>query len=122
MLGQRLLHESQHRSEKLTACALLRRIDMHIATSDSRLRLAELTSALGAGILGVGIGALAASFLRGFGIPILIVGIVLHAWGMTDKHRLEAGTARPAWSTALYWICWVVLAGLAVVLVVRALT
>ncbi len=96
--------------------------DMHVTTSDSRLRLAELTSALGAGILGVGIGALAASFLRGFGIPILIVGIVLHAWGMTDKHRLEAGAARPAWSTALYWICWVVLAGLATVLVVRALT
>ena len=94
---------------------------MHVTTSDSRLRFAELTSALGAGILGIGIGALASSFLRGFGIPILIVGIVLHAWGMTDKHRLEAGAARPAWSTALYWICWLGLVGMAIAMIANAL-
>ncbi len=55
-----------------------------------RLRLAELTSGLGAGVLGLGQGVLAAGFLRGLGLPALIAGLLLHVWGMTDRHRLEA--------------------------------
>ena len=90
-------------------------------TNDSRLRFAETSSAIGAGILGVGIGTLAAAFLHGYGIAITALGLVLHAWGMTDKRRLEHGAPRPAWSTALYWICWLALAGLAIALVVRAI-
>lgn len=79
-----------------------------------RLRLAELTSSLGAGILGLGIGILAGKYLDGTGLPVLILGLVLHAWGMTDKHRLEASTGVPDvwWSTVLYWICWVLLGAL----------
>ena len=91
------------------------RVDMN------RLRLAELSSSLGAGVLGVGLGVLLAAYLGGLGVAILIVGLVLHAWGMTDKHALErrAGERRPAWSTALYWICWLALGALVVVGVVR---
>ena len=79
-----------------------------------RLRLAELTSSLGAGILGLGIGVLAGEYLDGTGLPVLILGLVLHAWGMTDKHRLEASSLVPDvwWSTVLYWICWVLLGAL----------
>jgi len=75
---------------------------------DRRLRVAELTSSLGAGVLGLGIGVLAASSLGGLGWPILAAGLLLHAWGMTDKHRIETtqGAPRVWWSTLLYWICW----------------
>ncbi len=88
-----------------------------------RLRLAELTSGFGAGILGLGLGVLAAGFLRGLGWPVLIAGLLLHTWGMTDKHRLEAAQGAPTvwWSTLFYWICWVFLGGLAVYVVMRAL-
>ena len=81
-----------------------------------RLRLAELTSSLGAGVLGVGIGVLAATYLARVALPLLIVGLVLHAWGMTDKHWIEArtGVTDVWWSTALYWICWVLLGGLVI--------
>ena len=36
----------------------------------------------------------------------------LHAFGMWDKHRLEArGQAENAsWVVALYWVCWLLLA------------
>ena len=88
-----------------------------------RLRLAELTSSLGAGVLGLGIGVLIAGFLRGLGVPILIAGLLLHTWGMTDKHRLEAAEGSPTvwWSTLFYWICWVFLGALAVYVVARAI-
>ena len=87
-----------------------------------RLRLAELTSGFGAGILGLGLGVLAAGFLSGLGWPVLIAGLLLHTWGMTDKHRLEAAQGAPTvwWSTLFYWICWVFLGGLTVYVVVRA--
>jgi hypothetical protein len=88
-----------------------------------RQRFAELSSAVGAGVLGVGLGALLASPLRGLAIPILVAGLVLHSWGMTDKHQLEnaRGEARPRWSTALYWVCWLALGVLLVATIARAL-
>jgi hypothetical protein len=86
-----------------------------------RLRLAELSSAVGAGVLGVGIGALLASPLRSFAIPILVAGLLLHAWGMADKHRLDTDgdATQPWWSTALYWICWAALGALVIAIVMR---
>ena len=80
----------------------------------NRTKLAELTSGAGALVLGVGLGAL---FPRWFGpaaAVITIVGLSLHAFGMWDKHRLEATTSQaenPLWVVALYWVCWLLLAG-----------
>jgi hypothetical protein len=69
----------------------------------NRLRLAELTSAVGALVVGVGLGAL---FPRWFGPAaglIAFAGLSLHAFGMWDKHRLEAvaEAENPLWS----WRC-----------------
>lgn len=88
-----------------------------------RLRFAELSSTVGAGIAGIGIGALAATTLGGLGIAILIAGLVLHTWGMADKHAIEnrAGEARPRWSSMLYSVCWIAIAGLVLAIAVRAL-
>jgi hypothetical protein len=85
-----------------------------------RQKLAQLTSSIGAGILGVGIGALAASTLRGLEIVVIAVGLALHLWGMIDNHRAERGTPQPVWATATYWFCWVGLVALVGVMVVRA--
>jgi hypothetical protein len=55
----------------------------------TRLKLAELTSGVGALVIGVGLGAL---FPRWFGPTagvITVVGLSLHAFGMWDKHRLD---------------------------------
>ena len=82
--------------------------------SARRLRLAELVSSLGAGILGLGVGVWAASYLTGLGLPIVGAGLLLHAWGMADRHRMEAkqGAPRIWWSTLMYWLCWLSLGGL----------
>ena len=76
--------------------------------TERRARFAELMSSLGAGVLGIGIGVLATDYLKKFGLLILGAGLLVHAWGMTEKHRLENrnGAPRVLWSTLLYWICW----------------
>lgn len=86
----------------------------------TRLKLAELTSGIGALVLGVGLGALFPAWFGPTAGLITGVGGCLHAFGMWDKHRLEArSTATSAsWIVALYWICWGVLA-VVLVLVVR---
>ena len=73
---------------------------------------AELAGSAGAGVLGVGLGALLAQWVGPFAVLLLVLGVLLHGWGMVETHRLEAGAASPAWSKALYWVCWVLLAAL----------
>ena len=85
----------------------------------NRMKLAELTSAVGALVIGVGLGSLFSEWFGGVAGVIAIVGLLLHAFGMWDKHRLEGSTANnPAWVVALYWVCWVLLAALVAILVV----
>jgi hypothetical protein len=76
----------------------------------NRLKFAELSSGAGALVAGVGLGALSASWLASDAGVVLASGVVLHGWGMWDKHRLEAGAAEPRWSVYLYWVCWILLA------------
>ena len=86
----------------------------------NRLKLAELTSSVGALVLGIGIGALFPEWFGGVAAAITVVGLILHAFGMWDKHRLESSlaTTNPAWVVALYWVCWALLAALVAILVV----
>ena len=86
------------------------------------LKRADLTSSLGAGVLGGGLALLAPRFLAPYAVALLLAGALLHGWGMYDKHRLEraAGEAPPRWAEALYWLCWVALAALAAWIVLGA--
>lgn len=86
----------------------------------NRLKVAELTSSVGALVLGIGIGSLFPEWFGGVAVVITIVGLILHAFGMWDRHRLESSlaTTNPAWVVALYWVCWALLVALFAVLVV----
>ncbi|MEQ1613789.1 MAG: hypothetical protein ABL904_13630 [Hyphomicrobiaceae bacterium] len=78
----------------------------------SRLKQAELLSAVGALVLGIGIGALAAPVLGWLAVPIFLIGCISHGWGMIQKHRIEQldDNTPATWEAALYWGCWVALA------------
>jgi hypothetical protein len=78
----------------------------------ARLKSAELLSSTGALALGVGLGALLSSYVGRAAVPILVVGIASHGWGMLQKHRLERSEdyAPAWWQTALYRVCWAALA------------
>lgn len=77
-----------------------------------RLKTADVTSGLGALILGVGLGAIFATRLSRMALVLSGTGAVLHAVGMWEKHRLEAlpGGRRPWWVSGLYWLCWLLMA------------
>lgn len=83
---------------------------------------AELIAGLGAVILGIGIGALPALRLQARTMWFLLAGILIHGWGMFDKHRLEtkSGSVEP-WTNALYWICWLLLGALFLYVAARLL-
>jgi hypothetical protein len=86
--------------------------------TNARLRVAELTSGIGALVIGVGLGAWLAAAIGRLSVPIAAFGLVLHGFGMWDKHRLESSTAQPRWVPLLYWVCWVLLAVVAMALAV----
>lgn len=82
----------------------------------TRLKVAELTSGVGALVLGVGLGALFPTWFAPAAGLIALAGVIAHAFGMWDTHRLEsqAHTASEPWVAALYWVCWCLLAGVIV--------
>jgi hypothetical protein len=87
----------------------------------TRLKKTELLSSLGAGILGAGIALLLANLFLPYAIPILLLGVISHVVGMSQKHRLEQqGEAiRVWWAEALYWFCWLGLIALLILIIVR---
>lgn len=75
----------------------------------SRVKRAELLSGIGALLLGTGLGVLFSNFLKPYALPVLFVGLAMHALGMFIKHRFERAEtdARLWWAEILYWVCWV---------------
>ena len=94
---------------------------MTSSTHITRVKRAELLSSLGAGVLGAGIALLLPNQLAPYAIPILLLGLISHAVGMSQKHGLEkqGEVVRVWWAEALYWLCWLGLAALLVLMVVR---
>lgn len=86
---------------------------------DARVKKADLASATGAGVLGAGLGVMFAAHAADLGPLLVVVGALLHGWGMLEKRRLEAGAPMPRWAGALYWLCWVALAALLVWIAAR---
>lgn len=86
----------------------------------TRMKLAELTSGVGALVLGVGLGALFAAWVGSAAGFITVAGVAVHALGMWDKHRLETRieTDNGRLVLALYWVCWLMLGGVLLYLIV----
>lgn len=87
----------------------------------ARRKRAEVAGSAGAGVLGAGLGALFAQWATPFAVPLLLLGALLHGWGMVEKRRLEAGARLPGWANALYWACWFLLAMLMMWIGLRSL-
>jgi hypothetical protein len=96
------------------------RSDSRETNSLARMKRAQTTSAVGAGLLGAGIALQLPAYLKVYALAVGVLGLLMHAWGMFDNHRLQAvqGEARVWWAELLYWVCWLSLAMLLVYVVV----
>jgi hypothetical protein len=83
----------------------------------TRRKQVDLLATTGALVAGLGAGAIAARALAPLAVMLLIVGGIAHAIGMTGRHRIDRAMGPlPGWFRALYWLCWFVIAAVAVVL------
>lgn len=81
-------------------------------TKESRLKQADLASAIGAGIIGFGLGVYFANYFQPYAALLIIVGIALHGVAMYKKAEMKPASLK--WARWLYWICWAIIIGLLV--------
>lgn len=94
------------------------RTDMKSAAG-GHVKAAELASGLGAIVLGAGAALVLPEWLRGYALPLLVVGALVHGVGMTLKYRLESRNGPPLWwEQSMFWLCWVGLAALGLLIAV----
>ena len=76
------------------------------------VKIAQSASALGAGILGFGLGARWGNVITDYAFIVIVAGALLHVWGMyvvqMRKDNRKANTvAKALWISA--WLCLIVL-------------
>ena len=81
----------------------------------SKIKLAELSSIFGASVIGFGLGLLFANYVQQYAVLIILVGIMMHGLGMYKTHSKK----EERWINLLYWICWLILIGLAILVFTR---
>ena len=75
-------------------------------------------SVIGAGILCFGLGVLLSNFYLKFALPIILIGIVMHSIGMYIVHK-NKHDKNLVLSDVLYWVCWIILFGIALIFIWR---
>ena len=74
----------------------------------TQLKVADMISITGAGLMGLGIGASISDQLAGALHVIIILGIVLHALGMYGKFQIERKHIQPPkWVLVVFGLCWI---------------
>lgn len=77
----------------------------------SERRFAELLSGVGAGVLGLGIGAYYSSALFPFSALLISTGMIAHLVGMYRKQKIDqVADELVPWVRWVYYLCWVILA------------
>jgi len=85
--------------------------------SQTKEKLVELVSILGVGIIGFGLGAFLSIYFQPFSPLIILIGIALHGVAMYQKSRTR--TKDFLWVRFLYWLCWLIIAGLTIFIISR---
>lgn len=81
-----------------------------------RMRRAEVFSISGAIVSAAGLGLLLGRWLMHLAIPLILVGAVVHLWGMYTRHRLDPHrhSRRATREKVAYGLYWIVIAAFAV--------
>ncbi|HKH60795.1 MAG TPA: hypothetical protein VKA49_08185 [Flavitalea sp.] len=93
--------------------------------SQNNAKLAQSASALGAGLLGFGLGAKWGNVITDYALIIIIVGAIFHVWGMYIMQMKKTNekithVAKALWISA--WVCLIVLIGIMIYLLITIKT
>lgn len=91
-------------------------------TMQDHTRLAQSASALGAGILGFGLGAKWGEVVINYALAVIIAGAIIHVAGMyvmqlKNTSSNATGIAKVLWISA--WICLIALIGIIIYSLVK---
>lgn len=91
-------------------------------SSPGYMKMVQSASALGAGILGFGLGAKWGLEINSYAFLIIIVGAIFHVYGMyimqmKDNNKRTQGIAKALWISA--WICLLVLTAIVIYLLLQ---
>lgn len=73
-------------------------------------KLVELTSMIGVGFIGFGLGAYFSTYFQQYSLPIILIGITMH--GIVMYQNLKKDKRDLLWVKILYWLCWAIIIGL----------
>lgn len=85
-------------------------------------KLAQSASAIGAAILGFGLGSKWGVVVSDYANLILITGAIIHVWGMYILQMRTGNKKINAVSTALWisaWLCLIILVGIVLYLLIK---
>ncbi len=91
-------------------------------SNKDNLKLAQSTSALGAGLLGFGIGAKLGFIISNYAIIIIVAGAIFHIWGMYVLQIKNESKNSTITSKVLWLSAWVCLIALLIIIVYLSLT
>jgi hypothetical protein len=73
----------------------------------NQLKIADMVSLGGAGLIGLGLGAGLNEHMVGVVPAVILIGLVLHGLGMFGKFQVEREHINPpAWVIGSFMICW----------------
>jgi hypothetical protein len=94
---------------------------MKMQLQSNSVRLAQSASALGAGILGFGLGIKWGEIINPYAIMVIVTGAVIHVWGMYIMQLKDSPqanrVAKLLWLSA--WTCLNLLVGLIIYFVIK---
>lgn len=94
---------------------------MKTATGNSK-QLAQSASAIGAAILGFGLGAKWGSVVQAFAVVLIVIGAIIHTYGMYIT-QMKNGSQKPDTVAKLLWLsAWICLAALVVAIIYLSIT
>ena len=81
----------------------------------SPIVLTCIVSSFGIGLLGLGVGAMAAPYLANTAVLFALLGLTVHLIALTHSVRRKRReiSGGQLWITAIYFSCWTILIGLA---------
>lgn len=90
--------------------------------SKNYIKIAQSASALGAGILGFGLGAKWGSALADYAFIVIIAGAIIHVWGMYVMQMKSVNgkattMAKVLWVSA--WVCLVAMISILIYLLIE---